>query len=187
MKSNYMNLWPTVIGEYYLEDISIHNELQNNITSSGFSSLSISIFDNPGSERFKDWVISCVEDYTSNINFNCKNIEISRAWANTLDFMDEQPIHSHINASLAGIYYLKTVEENPPLEIFDPRNDHLFNQTFKTTKRGEPISYVSSSFITPNKFKLVLMPGYLKHSVSCNLSKFPRVSVAMNINIRKQM
>jgi hypothetical protein len=182
-KSNYINLWPTVIGEYYLNDMSIHNELESHIKSSFFSSLSISIFDTPDSDRFKLWVISCVDDYLTNINFKSDNIQITRAWANSLEYLDAQPVHSHTNTSIAGVYYLETTSDHPPLEIFDPRNDHVFNKTFTYTKNGEPVSYVSSTYITPEKFKLILIPAYLRHSVGYNLCKNPRVSVAMNIQV----
>jgi uncharacterized protein (TIGR02466 family) len=181
--SNYITLWPTVIGEYILDDIDIHNELEAHIKSSFFSSLSISIFDTPGSHRFKLWVISCVDNYLTNINYKSDNIQITRAWANSLEYLDAQPLHSHTNAGIAGVYYLETTPEHPPLEIFDPRTDHVFNKSFTNTKKGDLVSYVSSTYIIPDKFKLILIPAYLRHSVGYNLCKNPRVSVAMNIRV----
>jgi uncharacterized protein (TIGR02466 family) len=134
-------------------------------------------------ENFKQWVLSCCADYTSKF-LNTTECEIKRSWITTLQYGEYNHFHNHGDTDIVGVYYLQTEESHPELQVFDPRIPHKFNAS-NIIKDGkiicENIRYI---LIPATKFKLVLLPGYLLHGVGTNMSRNPRVSIAMNIRVK---
>ena len=184
MKSSFKQLWSTPLGEYTLEDSSIHNELIEayNTPFNIEDGTKFNLLDDR-CKKFSDWVLSCCSDYTSNF-FNRTECEIKRSWITTLKYGEYNHFHTHGDSDIVAVYYLETVEEHPELQVFDPRGPHSFNSS-NIVKDGkiicENIRYI---LIPATKFKLVLLPGYLLHGVGTNMSQIPRVSVAMNIKVK---
>ena len=184
MRSNYREIWPTPIGEYWLEDMSIHNELISlvaNVQWNGDDTMHLL----KNQTRFGDWVKECVADYVSKFNFPLKDISIRRAWCTTQHPLHDNFIHTHYSVDVAGVYYLETIPEHPSLEIFDPRPSHNFNMVNRRMADGNIASGFCSIQIPPEKYKLLLHPGYLHHGVTHNLTDVPRSAVAMNIETKR--
>lgn len=193
MKSNYYEIWPTPIGEYWLDDMSIHSELVE-LISNKYKSYeghdTMNLFTEPC--RFSDWVHECVKDYTIRINYPMKSSRIQRAWCTTLHPLHDNFMHTHYHVDIAAVYYLDVVPEHPPLEIFDPRPAHSFNSGHRLMADGN-IASLNESVIQfpPENFKLLMHPGYLLHGVTHNLTNIARSAVGINIalerdkNIRK--
>ncbi len=184
MKSNYREIWPTPIGEYWLEDMSIHEELVQHIHDkyekwNGDDTMHLFQDDC----RFSLWVKQCVKDYTSRFNFPTERVEIERAWCTMQHYLHDNYIHVHNLVDLACVYYVEASSDHPPLEILDPREPHKFNRVRRKMADGNIASGFISIQIPPEKYKLIIHPGYLKHGVGVNLSQNPRSSVAMNTKV----
>jgi len=191
MKKTYKEIWPTPIGEYWLEDISIHEELELYIVEKykdWKGDDTMHLFPEP--TRFTEWVFQCVKDYTENF-FPIESCNIGRAWATSQPYGHDNFLHSHahFNAGSGGdiacAYYIDVIEGHPPLEILDPRAAHKFNMVNRLMADGNIASGFCSIQVKPEKFKLVMHPGYLMHGVGINMLQYPRTSVAMNINLKK--
>jgi len=179
-KSNYRELWATPIAEYWLSDMTIHEELTNivaNVSWDGDDSMNL--FKTPC--RFSQWVLECVTDYVSKFNYPMKSCEIQRGWCTTQHPLHDNFIHTHYSVDVAAVYYLDTIPEHPPLEIFDPRPAHNFNMAHRKMADGNIASGFCSIQAKPEKYKLLMHPGYLRHGVTHNLTDVPRSAVAMNI------
>jgi uncharacterized protein (TIGR02466 family) len=184
MKNEFREIWSTPVGEYYLENNDIHNEVvqayykEYNIEDG----TSFNILDTQ-CDKFKSWVLSCCEHYTSQF-LNKSQCEIKRAWITTLNYGEHNHFHTHGDTDIVGVYYVETNIEHPELQVFDPRTPHSFNSS-NIIKDGKTIcENIRYILIPATKFKLVLLPGYLLHGVGTNLSKEARVSVAMNIKVK---
>jgi len=186
MKSNYREIWATPIAEYWLEDMSIHNELKALVehkyqTYTGHDSMNL--FDEPC--RFSEWVHDCVKDYTSKFNYPMVSSTIQRGWCTTQHPLHDNFIHTHYHVDIAAVYYLETIPEHPPLEIFDPRPAHNFNMVHRQMADGNIASGFCSIQAPAEKFKLLMHPGYLRHGVTHNLTNVSRAAVAMNIATKR--
>ena len=192
MKKTYKEIWTTPIGEYWLEDLSIHNELVEHINlkyKDWAGDDTMHLFPQP--TRFTEWVFQCVKDYTENF-FPIESCTIRRAWCNSQPYGHENNLHTHAHfnadsgGDLACVYYLDVVEGHPPLEVVDPRAAHKFNMVNRVLPDGNTASGFCSISLKVEKFKLVMHPGYLVHGVGMNMLSQPRTSVAMNINLKKK-
>lgn len=184
MKSSYREIWPTPIGEYWLEDMSIHQELVDLIHTkykNWAGDDTMNLFEHEC--RFRLWVEECIKHYTSKFIFPTDRIEFQRAWCTSQRYLQDNYIHVHNHVDLACVYYVDVDNTHPPLEILDPREPHKFNRVRRKMADGNIASGFISIQIPPEKYKLVIHPGYLKHGVGINLSQNPRVSVAMNTKV----
>ena len=180
MKSNYREIWATPIGEYWLEDMSIHAEIEHLIATvkwNGDDTMHLL----KDQTRFGDWVKDCVRDYVSNFNYPIKSCEIKRAWCTIQHPLHDNFIHTHYSVDIGAVYYVDTIPEHPSLEILDPRPAHNFNMVNRRMADNSIASGFSGIQIPHEKHKLILHPGYLHHGVTHNLTNVPRSAVAMNI------
>ena len=187
MKSNYREIWATPIAEYYLDDITIHNELVNIINNTSWGGDdSMNLFKEPC--RFSEWVLDCVKDYTSKFNYPLKSASIQRGWCVLQHPFYDTFIHTHYTADIAAVYYVDVIPEHPPLEVIDPRPAHNFNMVHRKLCDGVNVGSGFSSIQIPvATHKLILHPGYLHHGVSYNLTDKTRTVVAMNVMAKRDL
>jgi hypothetical protein len=171
MKKTYKEIWATPIGEYWLEDMSIHEELETHISEkykNWQGDDTMHLFPEP--TRFTEWVFECVKDYTENF-FPIESCNMGRAWATSQPYGHDNFLHSHAHfnagsgGDLACVYYIDVVEGHPPLEVLDPRAAHKFNMVNRLMADGNIASGFCSVQFKPEKFKLLMHPGYLMHGV----------------------
>lgn len=180
MKSDYREIWATPIAEYWLEDMSIHTEIEHlasTVQWDGDDTMHLL----KNETNFGNWVKTCVADYVSKFSYPIKSCEIQRAWCVVQRPLEDNFIHTHQHVDIAAVYYLHTIPEHPPLEILDPRPAHNFNMVHRKLPDGNIASGFCSIQIPVEKYKLVIHPGYLRHGVTHNLTNVPRSAVAMNI------
>jgi len=72
MRSNFREIWATPIAEYWLEDMSIHSEIQDRIVNFQWTGDDTSHL-LKDQTRFGDWVNECVYDYVSKFNYHIKS------------------------------------------------------------------------------------------------------------------
>ena len=178
------NLWSTKIVEYKLNNIELKNDLSfilHNLNKQQ-DGTQVNIFKTK--TPFTSWVIECAKDYCKDI-IELTDLEINRGWVMCMQYGDDNDVHSHHPQHIAAVYY---VEADPSihsdLEVIDPRAPHVFNNTTKINKYGQKSNGFRSIGFKPETGKLILMPGYLLHYVKPNMSEVPRISLAMNINIK---
>lgn len=187
MKSNYREIWATPIAEYQLEDQNLH-QLVVDMVNKPYDGQgnSFNIMEDKDNE-FTKWVFSCCQDYLSKF-YDKKNPEvyIKRAWVTTQQYGQPNQTHSHGATDVIGVYYIHATEEHPDLAIYDPRPPHIFNEVSFWNDEGIQIADCARQiYVQPRSGKLLFLPGYLLHGVDANLSQDPRLSLAMNIKIKR--
>lgn len=183
MKSEYREIWSTPIGEYWLEDQKLHQMVVDMSVGTYDTSPDFDILKNNKNE-FTEWVKSCCIDYVSKFYKQPFTVDFKRSWITTQNYGEPNEAHSHGATDVVGVYYIQSTEEHPDLVIYDPRAPHIFNEA-KIIKNGNVICDCARSTVVKTLTgKLVFFPGYLLHGVDTNISRNPRLSLAMNIKLR---
>ena len=97
-----------------------------------------------------------------------QNSKIDSLWFNISSFTNYNDLHTHQNPpiysdnKLSGVLYLQTPQNSGSIKLFNP------------------LDLNSSLVIFPTKGDLLIFPQILPHSVSPNLSKEDRISIAFN-------
>jgi len=187
MKSEYREIWSTPIAEYQLEESNLHQMVVDMVNQP---------YDNQGNEfnimeykdnKFTQWVFSCCKDYLSKFYDKLDpELLIKRAWVTTQNYGQPNQAHSHGATDIIAVYYIHALPEHPDLTVYDPRPPHIFNEVSFWNDAGIQIADCARQiYIKPITGKLILIPGYLLHGVDSNMSKEPRLSLAMNIKIKR--
>jgi hypothetical protein len=184
-KSNYKEIWSTPIADYYMEDDIIHNEvvLALNKKYEVTSGQQFNFVEAGGCDNFKKWFLEKCQEYTSRFLID-PECSIKRSWVTTLLYGQHNHHHQHGDSDIVGVYYVNTIPEHPPLQIFDPRLPHSMN-TFNIVN-GEGVRICENiryMLVPPKNRTLILFPGYLLHGVETNLSQIPRSSIAINVKV----
>lgn len=187
MKSDYREIWSTPIAEYQLEDQRLHELVVNYVNQPyGGQGNTFNIMQDRESD-FTKWVFKCCADYLSKFyDKESPEVYIKRAWVTTQNYGQPNQTHSHGGTDIIGVYYIHATPEHPDLAIYDPRPPHIFNEVSFWNDEGIQIADCARQvYIKPITGKLIFLPGYLLHGVDANLSKDPRLSLAMNIKIKR--
>jgi hypothetical protein len=188
MTSEYREIWATPVAEYQLESPEIHQLVVDMVNQPyDVEGNKFNIMEDKDS-AFTQWVFACCNEYLSKF-YKKENPEIiiKRAWVTTQDYGKPNQTHSHGATDIIGVYYIHATDEHPDLAVYDPRPPHIFNEVSIWNDNGIQIADCARQiYIKPVTGKLLLIPGYLLHGVDSNLSKDPRLSLAMNIKIKRE-
>lgn len=89
--------------------------------------------------------------------------------------------HHHIGSLLVGVYYMKVPENSGDLLIHDPRGAITWENLNCEPNDPDPLKSARMYHrIKPKTGLMVLMPGFLQHSVEANLSNQDRYSIVFN-------
>ena len=126
-------------------------------------------------------LFSSIVDFSLEI---CNEIEIypvrmHNAWVNINRYKDSNWPHTHPDAILSGVYYVKTPEDCGDIEFENPASDGMNPQLR---------SLNGNNYTTPNwrmpceENTLYIFPGWLRHGVNSNFNKTEeRVSISFNL------
>lgn len=100
----------------------------------------------------------------------------TRCWASIYRGGDHHPPHNHPNTAIAAVYYVSA--PGPcELEFTDPRvNVDLYDPGITFANEGQGVRVKSSPGV------LLLLPGWMKHSVPTYDGHQPRISIAWNLS-----
>ncbi len=184
--NNYAEIWSTPLAEYYNDNDSIHDEVVSAFSKKyeTKNGQEFNFVEAGGCEKFKQWFLQKCEEYTNKFLIN-PECSIKRSWITTLGYGHHNHHHQHGDSDVVGVYYVNTIPEHPPLQIFDPRIPHSMNTCNIVNEHGQKIcENIRYILIPPKNRTLVLFPGYLLHGVGTNLSQVPRSSVAINVKVK---
>tara|TARA_Y100000022_G_scaffold98752_1_gene85173 strand:+ start:85 stop:678 length:594 start_codon:yes stop_codon:yes gene_type:complete len=102
-------------------------------------------------------------------NPRLQKLTITQSWLNKIEDDDERPTHSHPNSVISGVFYIGRLKDRFSDINFIPPFHSGFDDGTSRLK-----------VISPKSGELLLFPSYLKHWVSRNTSKKPRISLSFN-------
>ena len=150
---------------------NIFNYVETGINDKGFSFdkhvLNKNIFSD-----IKIFIEKHIEKYlyeSMKKNPRLQKVTITQSWLNKIEDDDERPVHSHPNSVISGVFYIGTPK--------DKFSNISFISPFHS---GFDDGSSRSEVIFPRSGELLLFPSYLKHWVSRNTSKKPRISLSFN-------
>ena len=188
------NIFPTSIGVAWFEDHHLYEEqlvkkcldiekkmprgeawLQNNTYNSlsSYSILADSDFD-----PITNFVIEQVRQYCLEVGMSLKSLDErpQMPWFNIYRRGDTQEYHYHVNTLCSAVYFLSA---NPTigakLFVKSPKVDMLAPQ-YAEQKWENDDRY----FYAPDPGKVVIMRGYVEHSVEQHGDDQPRISLVYN-------
>ena len=91
--------------------------------------------------------------------------------------------HHHPDCMLAVVYYVKVPQNSGDILLHDPRGAILWQDPQARTDVNWQ-SYRPYHKITPTPGMLLIVPGYVVHSVETNLSQEMRLSIAISTQFK---
>ena len=181
------NIFPIKLYEYNLKDLSLNSNILDKLPNEKF-------IDN-GNDRLppqlrsyqtdhylhKDdsytslysWFTECINDFASNEQLDCDNLEITTSWANKYPAYTQshQVSHSHRMSYISAVYYLTP---GPPTCFNDP----LIQRTNNSLEVHNNNS--RSVLVEAQPGKLILFPSWLMHSSHPHQDQFDRWTISFN-------
>ena len=141
------------------------------------SSSDKNILENKKLKRLRDAIQACIDRYKNEVMSCDEELYMTNSWVNFLPPQQRHPMHYHSNSIVSGVYYIKTDEETPDLELEHP-NTNLWRLTWKRKEFNHENNL--STFVKARDNRLVLFPSTVWHSVNKNLSSTTRISISFN-------
>lgn len=104
---------------------------------------------------------------------------IMRGWLNVYQPFFTQQFHNHRQADLAAVYYVDVEDNTGGLRFMDPRGG-LGWMHIDQSKQFNIFE------IIPEKGDLIVFPGWILHSIGENRSDNSRISIAMDIHMKRE-
>ena len=185
-----VKLFPKIIGIFKNTKTSFHNKItkkcyviKKNVSSGGENWLSkvynvsgkINLYEDKDFKPLLQWIDEKLLEYTSNLNIDFKPIN-KNAWFQIYNKGDYQDYHTHPNARISAIYYLKG-EKNSSPTIF---TDFNFNTNYFNIIN--PTEDNSREWTIPfQEGVLLIFRSEVPHCVPKNENS-ERISIAINYN-----
>ena len=184
---NYLELFPTILGETIISDISLNEverykiylnnlEYEDNGTGKYRGTFNQQVLDEPIFSKLKAKILKYAKEYLKTQGIILEDIRIVNSWGTKTNIDERSLKHMHVNSYISGVYYL---EESSNINFYNPlENKWMFNiiKEFK-----EDNSYTHTyKFYTPTTNSLVIFPSYLPHEIETS-KKDSRKSISFNI------
>ncbi len=152
---------------------------RNKSNPTGWQSFNLDLKDNVFIDLNKEITKNFI-DYVNQISLR-NDFKIQSMWANINGYKDYNLIHSHGNAVVSGVYYLKIPKNSGNIFFVNPAIQ-LIETTWGNCVDKYTLQTSSSFRVAPVEGQLILFPGWLQHGVEPNLNKKEdRVSISFNI------
>ena len=153
------------------------SEMQDTKAGYGMISTNSYILDNPICNELNTFLMSCFEDFATNImRYRFKELGFAQSWLTYKNPNQIHKAHTHPNTLLAGVFYYDAICFSKDVKSFnrsyfepslhDDYQSHVFSQ--------EEIYYM------PKKNDFLIFPSWLTHGVPPN--KTNRVRKALGVN-----
>ena len=140
------------------------------------------VLDNPILKKMKAKFQTIVDHYCYELfQFKRKHkFYITQSWMNFNPKGTGHHLHHHPNSIISSVYFLQVPEKCPPITFHSDAGKFLFPQfSFDHTEWNEFNS--TSWWVEAKEHSLLLFPSGLRHSVTPNPSKMPRISMSFNV------
>ena len=118
--------------------------------------------------------------YAKSLDFDIKkgSLKLNSIWVNVMPAGALHSAHIHPLSVISGTYYVETPPQASSIKFEDPRLGFFMNTPqIKSKSKKTNLRFFS---IAPKSGDLVLFESWLKHEVTVNKSKKPRISVSFN-------
>lgn len=157
-------------------------------------------WDYPEIREFRQLVLSSVREYFSLVgdpdgaDFKISGIN---CWANVMRFGECLPVHHHDPAFVSGHYLVQSGanghDSDAPL-MAEAGNTVYFRPGFMDRCQGIDAAVTASNLwdedwrvsVPPEAGRLFLFPSYVRHEVRPNLGPAERISIGVDVFIKKQ-
>ena len=172
-----LKLFPTPVAVFDFKDLSeeetsaIINTPKKNTGNSYLDNVSSSdknILKNKKLKRLREAIQTCIDRYKNEVMSCDEELYMTNSWVNFLLPQQRHPMHYHSNSIVSGVYYIKTDEETPDLELEHP-NTNLWRLTWKRKKFSHENNL--STFVKARDNRLVLFPSFYYHEITPIKSK----------------
>jgi uncharacterized protein (TIGR02466 family) len=133
-------------------------------------------------DEMREFALNCATRYCSsffNQETKADDFFIMRGWLNVYHPFFPTQFHNHRQADLAAVYYVDVEDDTGGLQFIDPRGG-LGWMHIDQSKQFNIFD------ITPQKGDLIMFPGWILHSIGVNRSNKARISLAMDIPMKRE-
>lgn len=173
---NKLNLFSTPVWTTTLDN---HVELNQQLLSIAPQYKSGDYFDI--APMLKERVLPIIKQIADECNLS-KEFTVSARQNPMLPGKNNSP-HHHPDCMLAVVYYVKIPQNSGDILLHDPRGSILWQDPQARTDVNWQ-SYRPYHKITPTPGMLLIVPGYVVHSVETNLSQEMRLSIAISTHFK---
>ena len=109
---------------------------------------------------------------------------INQSWATLNNSVYTSKPHTHPDSFFTGVYYVKAIPTNSPLEFITPigAHPHVINRNVSEYNNINSSTYLEY----PSSGKLIIFPSWLYHYVGNDVCTSDRISIALNTLIVKK-
>jgi uncharacterized protein (TIGR02466 family) len=127
-------------------------------------------------------IINEFSNYLNELKIPFKKLNMLNDWFVGYGQNQYIDIHDHGTDSnlFSGIYYVKSTDDSPNLEIVTPNPyyEHIFHQTIYN-------EFKNTVYIKPIEGNLLFWPSFLRHYVRANPTTSERIAVSFNIGVEQ--
>lgn len=140
------------------------------------------IMDDPKFSQYKEFLEKYITKCFERFVIDQSIIRIDTSWANINPPGTSNTLHHHPSCDVSGCIWIKAEKDAGALRMLNPNEftqDGLLIVSNDDIK--ERYKYSSNYYFNPIEGNLILFPSHLFHSVTKNMSKEDRISIAFNI------
>ncbi len=121
-----------------------------------------------------------VSKYLKNLDYDVtvKDLKMTDCWINSMNENAIHTAHIHPKSVISGTFYVSVPKNASQIQFQDPRLTQFMNApSIHLDARFHNQRFIS---VLPNSGDVILFESWLRHEVSLNKSKEPRISVSFN-------
>lgn len=112
------------------------------------------------------------------LDLGARKLKLDSIWINVLAPGGVHTGHIHPNSVLSGTYYVETPSGASALKLEDPRHPLMMAAPPRT--EDAPEAERTFVYVAPSAGDVLMWESFLRHEVTPNAAKKPRVSVSFN-------
>jgi hypothetical protein len=191
------NLFPSIIHQFDVNGFSeikdklidyVYDCKKNDSEGRGeWQSITFSFNDKDKKDILQSFLTNCLSEFPP----IKKSVNLSmRAWVNISKPGGYLAKHHHPDCNLAGVLWIKALQNSGNIVFHNPRT---FDPFLQSAKKREIDSYTddfknkfniySDYDFPPTEGRILIFPSYLEHQVRENKSNKDRISVSFNIKL----
>jgi len=130
--------------------------------------------------KFMEFLNESVRDYVSTVGANNRwvaDFAVVNSWCTLTRKGEYAALHDHVNADIAGVYYLQTTGDDGDFYFKSPNEVLSHNYTFQHVPTAQSIR--------PQVGQLMLWPGFMWHGTHVNPHDTDRISISFNLQVKR--
>lgn len=140
----------------------------------------ISVLEDAKLAELKEVVLRAGASFMEGMGVPPFRLEFERAWVNVFAPGAMEAQHSHDGSLLSASYYVEAPENCGDLVFPDPVGARRAHRAFTGTTGKAYFTQPDIAF-KPQAGRMVMFESWAEHSVQCNKSDRPRISLAFNL------